>query len=94
MKILLGMTKEWTTVERRKLKKVDLREFLMQHYPREHGWADEKEALVFLQNQLGTEQLHHVLRAMKDDPGVEITKEQPELTHRKFWFERCEEDEK
>jgi hypothetical protein len=92
MKILLGMTKEWTTIERRKLKKVDLREFLMQHYPREHGWADEKEALIFLQTALGTEYLHHVLRAMKNDPGVEITKEEPELTHRKFWYERCEED--
>jgi hypothetical protein len=29
---------------------------------------------------------------MKDDPGVEITRDEPELTHRKFWFERCEED--
>ena len=91
MKILLGMTKEWTTIERRKLKKVDLREFLMQHYPRDHGWADEKEALVFLQNALGTEYLQQVLRSMKDDKKNVITRETPELTHKKFWFERCEE---
>jgi hypothetical protein len=93
MKILLGMTKEWAITERRKLKTVDLREFLMQHYPREHGWADEKEALLFLQNALGTEYLHHVLRGMKDDPGVEIIREEPELTHRKFWFEKVKDGE-
>jgi hypothetical protein len=91
MKIALGLTKEWTTIERRKLKEVDLRAFLMEHYPREHGWADEKEALVFLQNALGSEYLQQVLRKMKDDARNEITREEPELTHKKFWFERCEE---
>lgn len=91
MKIALGLTKEWTTIERRKLKEVDLRAFLMEHYPREHGWADEKEALVFLQNALGSEYLQQVLRKMKDDARNEITREEPELTHKKFWFERCED---
>ena len=91
MKIFLGLTKVWTTTERRKLKQVDLRAFLMEHYPREHGWADEKEALVFLQNALGTEYLQQVLRTMKDDTQNEITREAPELTHKKFWFERCED---
>ncbi|MGC3999522.1 MAG: hypothetical protein QM767_19605 [Anaeromyxobacter sp.] len=91
MKILLGMTKVWTTTETRKLKKVDLREFLMEHYPRDHGWADEKEALIFLQEHLGTEYLHTVLKAMKND-GNEIVREDPEVTHKKFWFERCEEE--
>jgi hypothetical protein len=91
MKISLGLTKVWTTTERRKLKQVDLQAFLMQHYPREHGWADEKEALVFLQNALGTEYLQQVLRTMKDDAQNEITREEPELTHKKFWFERCED---
>ncbi len=91
MKIVLGLTKEWTTVERRKLKTVDLREFLMEHYPRDHGWADEKEALVFLQAHLGTEYLQQVLRSMKDDATNEITREAPELTHKKFWFETAEE---
>jgi hypothetical protein len=91
MKIALGLTKEWTTIERRKLKEVDLRAFLMEHYPRDHGWADEKEALVFLQNALGTEYLQQVLRKMKDDARNEITREEPELTHKKFWFERCED---
>jgi hypothetical protein len=91
MKILLGLTKVWTTTERRELKQVDLREFLMEHYPREHGWADEKEALVFLQNALGTEYLQQVLRSMKDDTRNKITREAPELTHKKFWFERCED---
>jgi hypothetical protein len=86
MKIQLGMTKEWTTIERRKLKVVDLREFLMEHYPRDHGWADEKQALIFLQEHLPTEQLHVVLKAMKDDAD-EVTREAPELTHKKFWFE-------
>jgi hypothetical protein len=86
MKIQLGMTKEWTTIERRKLKVVDLREFLMEHYPRDHGWADEKQALIFLQEHLPTEQLHAVLKAMKDDAD-EVTREAPELTHKKFWFE-------
>jgi hypothetical protein len=91
MKIFLGLTKVWTTTERRKLKQVDLRAFLMEHYPREHGWADEKEALVFLQNALGTEYLQQVLRTMKDDTQNEITRDAPELTHKKFWFERCED---
>jgi hypothetical protein len=91
MKISLGLTKVWTTTERRKLKQVDLREFLMEHYPREHGWADEKEALIFLQHALGTEQLQQVLRTMKDDKKNEITREAPELTHKTFWFERCED---
>ena len=91
MKIFLGLTKVWTTTERRKLRQVDLRVFLMEHYPREHGWADEKEALVFLQNVLGTEYLQQVLRTMKDDTQNEITREEPELTHKKFWFERCED---
>jgi hypothetical protein len=91
MKIQLGMTKEWTTIERRKLKVVDLREFLMTHYPREHGWADEKEALIFLQDHLRTEYLHSVLKAMKDDAN-EITREPPELTHKKFWFERADDE--
>ena len=91
MKIVLGLTKVWTTTERRKLKQVDLRAFLMEHYPREHGWADEKEALVFLQNALGTEYLQQVLRTMKDDTQNEITRDEPELTHKKFWFERCEQ---
>ncbi|HYG67674.1 MAG TPA: hypothetical protein VD838_08445 [Anaeromyxobacteraceae bacterium] len=86
MKIQLGITKEWTIVERRKLKVVDLREFLMQHYPRDHGWADEKEALLFLQDHLSTEYLHTVLKAMKDDTN-EVTREAPELIHKKFWFE-------
>jgi hypothetical protein len=86
MKIQLGMTKEWTTVERRKLRVVDLREFLMLYYPRDHGWADEKEALVFLQDHLRTEYMHSVLKAMKDDTN-EVTREPPELTHKKFWFE-------
>lgn len=90
MKILLGLTKVWETIERRELKQVDLRAFLMEHYPREHGWADEKEALVFLQNALHTEQLQQVLRSMKNDQNV-VTREEPELTHKKFWFERCEE---
>jgi hypothetical protein len=89
MKIMLGMTKEWTTIERRKLKEVDLREFLMEHYPRDHGWADEKEALIFLQDHLRTEYLHQVLKAMKNDAN-EITREAPEVTHKKFWFERCD----
>ncbi len=89
MKILLGLTKVWTTTERRELREVDLREFLMEHYPREHGWADEKEALVFLQSALGTEYLHQVLRSMKDDSKNKITREDPEVTHKKFWFERC-----
>lgn len=91
MKILLGMTKVWETTERRELRKVDLREFLMEHYPREHGWKDETEALVFLQEHLGTEQLQQVLRAMKDDAKNVITRDEPELTHKKFWFERCED---
>lgn len=86
MKIQLGMTKEWTTVERRKLKVVDLREFLMEHYPREHGWADEQQALIFLQEHLSTEQLHAVLKGMKDEAS-EVTRDPPELTHKKFWFE-------
>jgi hypothetical protein len=90
MKIVLGMTKEWTTIERRKLKVVDLREFLMRYYPREHGWADEKEALVFLQDHLRTEYLQSVLKAMKDDTN-EVTREEPELTHKKFWFELPDE---
>jgi hypothetical protein len=92
MKILLGMTKVWETTERRELKQVDLRAFLMEHYPREHGWADEKEALVFLQAHLGTEYLQQVLRSMKDDKKNVIKREEPELTHKKFWFERCDED--
>ena len=91
MKILLGMTKVWETTERRELRQVDLRAFLMEHYPREHGWRDEKEALVFLQNALGTEYLQQVLRSMKDETKNVITREEPELTHKKFWFERCEE---
>ena len=91
MKILLGTTKVWETTERRELRQVDLRAFLMEHYPREHGWRDEKEALVFLQNALHTEQLQQVLRSMKDDTKNVITREEPELTHKKFWFERCEE---
>ncbi len=91
MKINLGLTKVWTTTERRQLRQVDLREFLMEHYPREHGWADEKEALVFLQNALGTEYLQQVLRTMKDDKKNVITREEPELTHKKFWFEKCED---
>ena len=91
MKIFLGLTKVWTTTERRKLKQVDLREFLMEHYPREHGWADEKDALVFLQNALGTEYLQQVLRTMKDDTKNEITREAPEVTQKKFWFERGED---
>jgi hypothetical protein len=91
MKIFLGLTKTWTTIERRKLRQVDLRAFLMEHYPREHGWADEKEALVFLQSALGTEYLQQVLRTMKDDARNEITREAPELTHKTFWFERCED---
>jgi hypothetical protein len=91
MKIFLGMTKVWTTTERRKLRQVDLREFLMEHYPREHGWADEKEALVFLQEHLGSEYLQQVLRSMKDDAKNEITRETPELTQKKFWFERADE---
>lgn len=91
MKILLGMTKVWETTERRELRQVDLREFLMQHYPREHGWADEKEALVFLQNALGTEYLQQVLRSMKDEEKNVVTREEPELTHKKFWFERRDE---
>jgi hypothetical protein len=91
MKILLGLTKVWETTERRELRQVDLREFLMEHYPREHGWADEKEALVFLQNALGTEYLQQVLRSMKDDKKNVITREAPELTHKKFWFERSED---
>jgi hypothetical protein len=91
MKILLGLTKVWETTERRELKQVDLREFLMEHYPREHGWRDEKEALVFLQNALHTEQLQQVLRAMKDDAKNVITREEPELTHKKFWFEHVDE---
>ena len=91
MKIFLGLTKVLTTTERRKLKKVDLREFLMAHYPRDHGWADEKEALVFLQNALGTEYLQQVLRTMKDDATNEITRDAPEVTQKKFWFERCED---
>ena len=91
MKIFLGLTKVWTTTERRQLRQVDLREFLMEHYPREHGWKDEKEALVFLQNALGTEYLQQVLRKMKDDARNEVTREEPELTHKKFWFERCED---
>ena len=86
MKIVLGMTKEWTTLERRKLKTVDLREFLMRYYPRDHRWADEKEALVFLQDHLRTEYLQSVLKGMKDDTN-EVTREAPELTHKKFWFE-------
>ncbi len=86
MKIQLGMTKEWTTIERRKLKVVDLREFLMEHYPRDHGWADEKQALIFLQEHLPTEQMQAVLKGMKDDTS-EITREPPELMHKKFWFE-------
>jgi hypothetical protein len=92
MKIVLGLTKVWETTERRELKRVDLREFLREHYPREHGWADEREALVFLQNALGTEQLQQVLRSMKDDQKNVITREVPELTHKKFWFERCEDE--
>ena len=91
MKIFLGLTKVWTTTERRKLKQVDLRAFLTEHYPRDHGWADEKEALVFLQNALGTEYLQQVLRTMKDDTQNEITREAPEVTQKKFWFERCED---
>jgi len=91
MKILLGMTKVWETTERRELRQVDLRAFLMEHYPREHGWADEKEALVFLQSALGTEQLQQVLRSMKDDAKNVITREDPEVTQKKFWFEKCEE---
>jgi hypothetical protein len=91
MKILLGLTKVWTTTERRQLRTVDLREFLMEHYPREHGWRDEKEALVFLQNALHTEQLQQVLRSMKDDAKNVITREEPEVTQKKFWFEKCEE---
>lgn len=91
MKILLGLTKVWTTTERRELREVDLRAFLMEHYPREHGWADEKEALVFLQAHLGTEYLQQVLRMMKDDTKNKVTREEPELTHKKYWFERCEE---
>ena len=90
MKIVLGMTKEWTTIERRKLKEVDLREFLMEHYPRDHGWADEKEALIFLQDHLRTEYMHSVIKGMKGDSN-EITREAPELTHKKFWFERIED---
>lgn len=90
MKITLGLTKVWTSTERRKLRQVDLRAFLMEHYPREHGWADEKEALVFLQNALSTEYLQQVLRAMKDDAKNEITREEPELTQKKFWFERAD----
>ena len=46
MKILLGMTKVWETTERRELRQVDLRAFLMEHYPREHGWRDEKDPKV------------------------------------------------
>jgi hypothetical protein len=91
MKILLGMTKVWETTERRELRQVDLRAFLMEHYPREHGWADEKEALVFLQAHLGTEYLQQVLRSMKDDKKNVIKREEPELTHKKFWFERCDD---
>ena len=91
MKILLGLTKVWETTERRELRQVDLRAFLMEHYPREHGWADEKEALVFLQSALGTEQLQQVLRSMKDDAKNVITREDPEVTQKKFWFEKCEE---
>ena len=90
MKILLGLTKVWTTTERRTLKQVDVREFLMEHYPRDHGWADEKEALVFLQNALGTKYLQQVLRTMKNDKN-QITRDEPELTHKTFWFERCED---
>jgi hypothetical protein len=91
MKIVLGLTKVWETTERRELRQVDLRAFLTEHYPREHGWADEKEALVFLQSALGTEQLQQVLRSMKDDTKNVITREEPELRHKKFWFERCED---
>jgi hypothetical protein len=91
MKILLGLTKVWTTTERRELREVDLRAFLMEHYPREHGWADEKEALVFLQAHLGTEYLQQVLRMMKDDTKNKVTREEPELTHKKYWFERCDD---
>ncbi len=91
MKILLGLTKVWETTERRELRQVDLRAFLMEHYPRDHAWADEKEALVFLQSALGTEYLQQVLRSMKDDTKNVITRDEPELTHKKFWFERCEE---
>jgi len=91
MKILLGLTKVWTTTERRELREVDLREFLMEHYPRDHGWKDEKEALVFLQDHLGTEYLQQVLRKMKDDSKNRITREDPEVTHKKFWFEKVEE---
>jgi hypothetical protein len=90
MKIVLGLTKVWTTTERRELKQVDLRAFLMEHYPREHGWADEKEALVFLQSALGTEYLQQVLRKMKDDKTNVITREDPEVTQKKFWFEKHE----
>jgi hypothetical protein len=90
MKILLGLTKVWETTERRELRQVDLRAFLMEHFPREHGWADEKEALVFLQNALGTEYLQQVLRSMKDDAKNVVTREERELTHKKFWFERIE----
>ena len=28
---------------------------------------------------------------MKDDTKNVITREEPELTHKKFWFERCED---
>jgi hypothetical protein len=91
MKILLGLTKVWETTERRELKQVDLRAFLMEHYPRDHGWADEKEALVFLQSALGTEYLQQVLRSMKDDKTNKVTHDDPELTHKKFWFERIED---
>lgn len=87
MKILLGMTKVWETTERRELREVDLRAFLMEHYPREHGWVDEKDALVFLQGALGTEYLQQVLRSMKDDAKNVVTRQEPELTHKKFWFE-------
>jgi hypothetical protein len=90
MKIFLGLTKVWTTTERRQLEQVDLREFLMQHFPRDHGWKDEKEALVFLQNALGTEYLQQVLQKMKNERNV-ITRAEPELTQKKFWFEKCEE---
>jgi hypothetical protein len=87
MKILLGLTKVWETTERRELRRVDLREFLMQHYPRDHGWADEKDALVFLQGALGTEYLQEIFKSMKDDAKNHVIREEPELTHKKFWFE-------
>lgn len=90
MKILLGLTKTWTTIEHRTLKQVDLHDFMMEHFPREHGWHDDQESLAFLQKALPGEYMQTVLQQMKKESKIEISREEPELVSKKFWAHKCE----